>query len=94
MHGILPDKVRMRIGKSGTSDFLGWSLTTERDRLAALTRSPILGELHIVDPVELRAAFESASQRTHDSQRLCGSLLSTLAVEMWLRIRSGRWPCS
>lgn len=94
MNGILPEKVRMRVGKSGTSDFHLWLLTAERRHFAALMNSPILADLGVVDPAQLRVAFLNVIERAHGGAALCGPLLNTLATEMWLRIRSGRWPAS
>jgi asparagine synthase (glutamine-hydrolysing) len=92
MQGILPDRVRTRVGKPGTSDYLVWSLTSERERLAALTRTPILADLGVIEAAKLQAVFQDVSRRARGGEFLCGPLLNTLAVELWLRIRSGRWP--
>lgn len=92
MDGILPEKVRTRVGKPGTSDFLAWSLSTEQERLAALVRSPILADLGVIQRAALEAAFKNVVHRVPGSERLCATLFNTLAVEMWLQIRSGRWP--
>lgn len=92
MRDILPDKVRTRVGKPGTAEFLDWSLIAERMRLAPLLREPILADLHVVDPPKLRTAFNDALRHEHGAVEMCGPLLNTLAVEAWLQIRSGRWP--
>ncbi|HET7552527.1 MAG TPA: asparagine synthase-related protein [Gemmatimonadaceae bacterium] len=92
MHGILPEQVRTRVGKPGTSDFLAWSLSTEQERLSALVRSPILADLGVVRREELELAFKNVVHHVQGSDRLCATLFNTLAVEMWLQIRSGRWP--
>ncbi len=92
MRGILPEKVRTRVGKPGTGDFLAWSLAAEQERLAALLRAPILGDLGLVDPGRLRAAFQDVLYGVAGSKPLCAPLLNTLAVEAWLQLRSGRWP--
>jgi asparagine synthase (glutamine-hydrolysing) len=92
MRGILPDKVRTRVGKPGTDDFLTWSLATEHERLATLLRAPILGDLGLVEPAKLRTAFHDVLYGVSGSKPLCAPLLNTLAVEAWLQLRSGRWP--
>lgn len=94
MDGILPETVRMRVGKSGTSDFHSWLLTAERRHFAALIKSPILADLGVIDPGRLGIAFRNVIERAHGGAALCGPLLNTLAIEMWLRTRSGRWPAS
>jgi asparagine synthase (glutamine-hydrolysing) len=92
MRGILPDKVRTRVGKPGTADFLTWSLTAQRTRLAPLVRDPILADLGVLDPSKLRAAFEAVFEGMPGAGPAHGALFQTLAVEAWLQIRSGRWP--
>jgi len=92
MRGILPEKVRNRVGKPGTGEYLSWSLSTQRAQLAPLTRMPILGALGLVDPAQLRKAFASALSDPRYGARMHGPLFMTLAVEGWLEIRSDRWP--
>jgi asparagine synthase (glutamine-hydrolysing) len=92
MEGILPDPVRTRVGKPGTGEFLAWSLRRDLARLAPLIHDPILADLGIVEPGKLQAEFDAASRGERKADNLCGPLLNTLAVEAWLRIRSGRWP--
>lgn len=93
MQDILPEKIRTRVGKPGTGEFLDWSLTTGRVHVAPLLREPILADLGLVEPSKLRLAFQAALQHVPGSEALCGPLLQTLAVEAWLQLRSGRWPC-
>jgi asparagine synthase (glutamine-hydrolysing) len=92
MRGILPEKVRTRVGKPGTGDFLAWSLITEQRRLAALVKAPILGDLGLVEPERLRTSFHEVLHGVAGSKSLCAPLLNTLAVEAWLQLRSGGWP--
>ena len=92
MRGILPERVRTRVGKPGTSDFLTLSLTTQRASLAPLLRHPILAELGVLDAAKLRTAFNSVLQGAMGASRPYGALFRTLAVEAWLQTRSGRWP--
>ncbi len=93
MHGLLPDKVRARIGKPETGDMVAWSFSTERSRLRELVHNPILGDLGLVEPARLQAAFDDLADDTARNCFLHAPLLITLAVEAWLRLRSGRWLC-
>ena len=93
MRGVLPEKVRTRVGKPGTAQFLDWSLTVGRAHLSPLLREPVLADLGLVEPSRLRLAFQAALQHSPGSEALCGPLLHTLTVEAWLQLRSGRWPC-
>lgn len=92
MRGILPERVRTRVGKPGTADFLTWSLTTQHAQLALLLRHPILADLRVLDAAKLRAAYGAVLQGTIGANGTYGALFQTLAVEAWLQIRSGRWP--
>jgi hypothetical protein len=92
MRGILPEKLRTRVGKQDTGDAVAWSLATERARLAQLFRDPILAELGIVDAAKLREAFDATVYRTGQHDCMHAPVLSTLAIEAWLQMRSGRWP--
>jgi asparagine synthase (glutamine-hydrolysing) len=92
VRGILPDKVRTRIGKPGTGDVVAMSLMAERRRLAQLLNDPILAELQIVDARKLRAAFDSQFEGGPRQGYSHSEILSTLAVEAWLQMRCGRWP--
>ena len=93
MRGLLPDKVRARIGKPETGDMVAWSFATERARLRELVHKPILGDLGLVEPTGLQAAFDELANDTARNCFLHAPLLVTLAVEAWLRLRSGRWLC-
>lgn len=94
MRDILPDKVRTRVGKPGTADFLTWSLSMQQAHLAPLIQKPILGELGVIHPAKLREAFNAALHDTRYGLQMHGPLFTTLAVEAWLQIRSDRWPRS
>jgi hypothetical protein len=93
MLGILPEKVRMRVGKSDTGAALAWSLRAEGKRLATLTECPILSDLGIIDAATLRAEFNTALHQTTGGEYMHANLLSTISVEAWLQMRCGRWPC-
>lgn len=92
MKGILPEKVRTRVGKPGTADVLMWSLAAQRSQLAPLTHNPILAELGLIEASRLRAAFDAASRHGVGGGRLHAPLFGVLGIEAWLQIRSGRWP--
>ncbi|MFL5496053.1 MAG: asparagine synthase-related protein [Gemmatimonadales bacterium] len=92
MRGILPEAIRTRVGKPETSDILARCLSTRRPALAQLLHAPILADLGIVDGHELRIAFDGALQRNGREQYAHPELVSALAVEAWLQMRSGRWP--
>jgi len=92
MRGILPEAVRTRVGKGGSTDVLTRSLLTQRALLEPLVREPILAELGIIDEVQFRTAFETAPLKGVEDDELCSDVQTTLMVEAWLRIRSGRWP--
>ena len=94
LRGILPEKVRTRVGKPGTAAFLAWSFAANREKLAPLTREPILADLGLLDARGFRAAFYDAAQHMTGGGGLLGPLLNTLAVEAWLQHRRGGWPCS
>jgi asparagine synthase (glutamine-hydrolysing) len=92
MRGILPEVVRTRVGKTETAAALVHSLVAERGRLAPLLQDPLLAELGIVDPAKLRAAFDATAYATSRREWMHAPVISTLALEAWLQMRSGRWP--
>ena len=92
MRGILPEVVRTRIGKGGSTDLIVRSLTAQRSLLEPLVRDPILADLGIIDAEKLRTAFETAPLEVRADYDLCVDVHNTLTTEAWLRIRSGRWP--
>lgn len=92
MQGILPNEVRARVGKPELGEALAWSLTMAREALLPLLREPILAELGVVNADELRAGFDGALRRTGCGEYMHAALHSTLSVEAWLQMRSGRWP--
>ena len=92
MRGILPEAVRTRIGKGTPIELYASSLTTHRGLLEPLVGQPILADLGLIDAAKLRTAFYSAPQQPHRREDPHGAVQSTLAIEAWLQIRSGRWP--
>jgi asparagine synthase (glutamine-hydrolysing) len=81
MRGILPESVRARIGKGGSTDVLARSLTSQRQLLEPLLRDSLLAELGVVDASKLRAAFEADNYRP--------KFLADWAAEV-SRLRRGR----
>ncbi|HWW87527.1 MAG TPA: asparagine synthase-related protein [Vicinamibacterales bacterium] len=92
LRGILPDKVRARVGKPDGNEVLASSMAVHRASLAQLLEQPILGDLGLINVDVLRSVFEGTNRRTPQGADLEGPLHSTLAVEAWLEMRSGRWP--
>jgi asparagine synthase (glutamine-hydrolysing) len=92
MRGILPETIRTRVGKPETSAVLARCLSADRAALAQLLQDPILAQLGIVDRTQLRTAFDLALQQNGREQYAHPEIISALAVEAWLQMRSGRWP--
>jgi asparagine synthase (glutamine-hydrolysing) len=92
MRGILPEVVRMRLGKGGPTDVLDRTFVRHRALLESLVRDPILAQLNIVEADRLRGALRQVTNEQPHSERLNADLLNTLGVEAWLQLRSGRWP--
>jgi asparagine synthase (glutamine-hydrolysing) len=93
LSGILPDVVRTRVGKSDTGGVLAWSLGSDSGRTTELLRRPILADLGLIEPRKLRAEYARALTSTRRGEYAHVPLLATLAVEAWLQMRIGRWPC-
>jgi asparagine synthase (glutamine-hydrolysing) len=95
MRGILPEPVRTRVGKGITYGLLAWSVANQHARLDPLLRDPILAQLGVVDAAQLHAGFAAAQYERERTQKFVyAGVQVTLAVEAWLRVRSGRWPCA
>jgi len=92
VRGILPDVVRARYGKPDTSDVLVAASRAGYERLRSLAEHPILGELGLIDPRRLQTALEALYLHRNAALSDHLALFPTLAVEAWLKIRSGRWP--
>ena len=91
MRGILPEPVRTRIGKGVMNGLLAWSLVNQKTYLEPLVCDPILAQLGLIDPDRLRAAFAAAQHERDGNHKLSPDVQHTLAIEAWLRVRSGRW---
>jgi asparagine synthase (glutamine-hydrolysing) len=92
MRGILPEMVRTRVGKAMPTELCARSLATQRALLAPLVQDPILADLGIIDAERLRTAFDAAPHQPHRRNDPHGAVQSTLIIEAWLQMRSGRWP--
>jgi asparagine synthase (glutamine-hydrolysing) len=88
LRGILPERVRTRRGKGGIGARIRWSFVEERRLLRWLAKDSILGQMGCVDERVLRDHLRQA-RRGHS--RLASYLFGTLALETWLRVRSGQW---
>ncbi len=89
--GILPERVRTRVGKGVTFGLLAWSVGTHRRRLERILQEPILAQLGCIDGARLRGALVAAQGEGENDERMFAHVQYTLAVEAWLRARSGRW---
>ena len=70
-----------------------WSLAHERAWIDELLREPILAQLGCIDPAKVRDALGRVGARAREDADDDPALLAvrTLEVEMWLRVRAGRW---
>jgi asparagine synthase (glutamine-hydrolysing) len=87
MRGILPEVVRTRRGKGSVDGQASWALLHERERIDELLREPLLADMGCVDPVGLRDAIRVAA---HGGHHLRAEVIRALALETWLRARTGR----
>lgn len=92
MRGILPEAVRMRVGKGMLVGLFAWSTATQRGLLGPLVRDPILADLGVIDAVKFREAFAAVQNEQANRQWHSAALQYTLGIEAWLQTRSGRWP--
>lgn len=89
MRGCLPEIIRGRRWKGAFDGRIAWSLVHERHRFDALLEHSVLAELGCIEIAPLRAAIEKAT--TVDGEVERGQVLNVLALELWLRMRTGRW---
>jgi asparagine synthase (glutamine-hydrolysing) len=92
MRGILPETVRERVGKGGPAQLYARSLTTQRSLLEPLLHASILADLGVIELAPLRTAFDTAASQPLGRCDLHTMVHSTLVIEAWLQMRSGRWP--
>jgi len=88
MTGILPESVRTRADKAGLGARVRWALTHEAATIDRLLHDSLVVEHGWVDQKALRrqvrAIREGRSRRSFE-------LLTVLALETWLRMRSNQW---
>lgn len=89
MNGVLPEKVRGRVGKGANGPCIGQSLIAERQRIDRIIAHSVLADLGCMEPRQLRAALASATQSGTAEE--CATIAWTLSVDTWLQVRSGRW---
>jgi asparagine synthase (glutamine-hydrolysing) len=89
MRRCLPEVIRARRWKGAFDGRIAWSLMHERHRFDALVEHSVLAELGCIEIAPLRAAIEKAT--TVDGEIERGQVLNALALELWLRMRTGRW---
>jgi asparagine synthase (glutamine-hydrolysing) len=89
MRGILPEAIRRRPGKAGIAGRMVWSLRRERETVQVLLNDPLIARHGWVDPIRLRSGVEAA---LGGNGALRGAVIRSLALETWMRVRSGWWP--
>jgi asparagine synthase (glutamine-hydrolysing) len=94
MRGVLPEVVRTRVGKGALDGLNAWSLVHHGKRADRLLAEPMLGDLGCVDPVILRRILQELRSGDSRSAVWRDLLNSTLDVELWLQLRSGRWAAT
>jgi asparagine synthase (glutamine-hydrolysing) len=91
MRSVLPEYVRGRVGKGSGDGLASQSLQSEQCLAAHLLRGSVLEELGIIDSNRLRAAATTANSGGTRDSTISAWAQATLDVELWLRVRSGRW---
>ncbi|HEY6184739.1 MAG TPA: asparagine synthase-related protein [Terriglobales bacterium] len=79
--GVLPEKVRTRIGGTGPTHAFFLALTKEWSRLEPYLRNPRLADLGCIDPKALHEALRLARAGCSATSPL---MLATLSLENWL----------
>ncbi len=84
MQDILPERIRLREGKTGFGSFLDFAMKERAaGEIQELLRAPRAAELEIVDAKSLRSAyFAFAHGKTDESRR---ALWYAISLEIWLR---------
>ncbi len=91
MRGILPEYVRGRVGKGSGDGLASQSLKAEQGLAAHLLRDSMLEDLGIIDSKRLGATATAADRGGLRDGPVSARVQATLDVELWLRVRSGRW---
>jgi len=89
--GILPEQVRTRVGKSSGGGLVSWSLAHEQSLTDTLLRDSMLADLGLINIQRIRKELESARRGGHHEESVSTRVQTTLDVELWLRVRTGRW---
>ncbi|MGH7514131.1 MAG: asparagine synthase-related protein [Gemmatimonadales bacterium] len=92
MRGLVPEEVRVRVGKGSMGQLYAWSFSRQRHLLEPLVENPILADLGVVDGKALKQAFLEIPQQPQRTDEPHTNLQHVLAMEAWLQIRAGRWP--
>ncbi|HEX7243714.1 MAG TPA: asparagine synthase-related protein [Longimicrobiaceae bacterium] len=91
MRGVLPEAVRTRRGKMGPTARMDWSLAHESARLREMLRDPLVARAGWIDAAGLREAVERLGRGEREDRLVVHAVL---AMETWMRVRSGRWEPS
>jgi asparagine synthase (glutamine-hydrolysing) len=94
MTGILPEAVRIRVGKGGATGLIRRALVHERSFIRAVMRDPILAQLGCIDARKLRTALEDVDRESQLGDTLTARAHTALDVELWLQLRAGRWAAT
>jgi asparagine synthase (glutamine-hydrolysing) len=91
MRGILPEKVRTRVGKGSLDGVNAWSMRRDAQRIDRLVERSVLADLGCIDVTMLKRVHDDIQRgvRARDASR--EALEIALDVEVWLQLRSGRW---
>jgi asparagine synthase (glutamine-hydrolysing) len=91
MRDILPEMVRTRIGKGAMDGLNVWSLMRDTKRADRLLENSILADLGCMDVAALRRVLDDIRRGVGHHAGWRDLLGTALDVEIWLRLRSGRW---
>jgi asparagine synthase (glutamine-hydrolysing) len=91
MRGIVPELVRTRVGKGNGGGLAVHSLRTERRLIDALFKDSMVAALGVIDLERFKAAIDGDTRERQDTDLVSAMVQSIVDVELWLRIRSGRW---
>lgn len=91
MRGILPEGVRTRRGKGSPDARILWSLSREEVRLREMLRDPLITQFGWVERDGLTRAYEQAKAGAAPDRL---AVDAALALETWLRVKSGQWTGS
>jgi asparagine synthase (glutamine-hydrolysing) len=94
MRGILPEKVRTRVGKGALDGLNVWSLMRDTARTDSLLENSMLSDLGCLDVGALRRVLDDIRHGTNHHAGWRDMLSTALDMEMWLRLQSGRWAAT